>query len=50
MGTSGERGLQGEPGIKVPIWLKFLLCTCMTALLIVVFFTSVTEGIDQSVH
>jgi hypothetical protein len=26
MGKSGERGAEGEPGIKVPKYLHFLFC------------------------
>lgn len=27
MGKSGERGPEGEPGIKVPMWLHFSCCS-----------------------
>lgn len=30
MGKSGERGREGEPGIKVPMWLHFLFCPDVT--------------------
>lgn len=30
MGKSGERGREGEPGIKVPMWLYFFFCLYVT--------------------
>lgn len=32
MGKSGERGREGEPGIKVPVWLHFLFVTDLNML------------------
>ena len=39
MGKSGERGREGEPGIKVPMWLHFLFWVYVTAVFSMNTFT-----------